>query len=62
MQRKVTASSSHLLSGPQAHLSVVETSCIDFHEYFPGFKRRNGPFHDTHIMVLGLILLLVLVM
>jgi hypothetical protein len=60
MQRKVTAASSHLLRDPQAHLSVVETGRIDFHQYFTGFKRRNGPFHDTHIMVQGFILLLVL--
>jgi len=62
MQREVTAASSHLPIDPRAHLSVVETSRIDFHEDLTGFKRRNGSFHDTHIIVQGFILLLGLVL
>jgi hypothetical protein len=45
--------SSHLLSDLRAHLSVVKTSCVGFHEYFTVFKRSHRPFHNTHIIVQG---------
>ena len=41
---------------------MVETSRVDFHEYFAGFKRSNGPFDDTYIMVQSFILLFALVL
>lgn len=62
MARNVTAASSDLLSDRRAHLSMVETSRVDFHEYFTGFKHRDGPFHDKNIIVQGFILFLVIVL
>ena len=58
IQRKATAAPSHFLSERRAHLSVVETSRVDFHEYFTGFERRNRPFHDTNIIVQEFVMLL----
>ena len=58
MQRNLTAVSSHLPNDPGAHLSVVETSRVDFHEYFTRFKRGDGLFYDTYIILEGLVLLL----
>ncbi len=62
MQRKVTAASFLLPSDPRAHLSVVQTSRVDFHKYFTRFKGGDGFFHDTHIMEQGFVLLFALVL
>ena len=39
---------------PGAHLSVIETSGVDLDEDFAPPERRNGPFHDTHVIMGGL--------
>jgi len=38
----------------RAHLSVIETSGVDLDEHVTPPERRNGPFHDTDVIMGGL--------